>query len=163
MSKTRWIVAASFIIPLIAGVSFFLLRSGRERVPAGDPEERIVAYLKENVRPGQPVFVTELHNNVFTSPEERAALQRLYNVFFQIPAAAAQVYKQTGKIPTLQELSDRFELKIPGEVDVLLRVMESDPRVPKFFERDPVTGEITSIDVDRIAAEERFGRPLRAP
>ncbi len=28
--------------------------------------------------------------------------------------------------------------------------MESDPRIPRFFERDPATGEITRINVDRI-------------
>jgi hypothetical protein len=69
---------------------------------------------------------------------------------------------ETGKIPTLQELSEHFNLKLPGETDVLLRVLESDPRVPKFFDRDPATGEITSIDIDQIAAHERFGQSLRS-
>lgn len=137
---------------------FFVLRP---KPPAGDPETRIVAYLKENVRPGEPVFVTDLYNNVFTSAEEREALQQMYDAFFKIPAAAAEMYMKTGKIPSLDELSRRFEFKIPGELDVLLRVMESDPRAPRFFTRDPATGEITSIDVDAIAADERFGKPLR--
>lgn len=157
---SRWLGAA--LVGVIAGVAlFFVLRPGREPVPTGDPEARIVAYLKENIRPGRPVVVTDLYNNVFTSREEREALQRLYDAFFKIPAAAAQTYTKTGKIPTLQELSEQFDLKVPGEIDVLLRIMEYDPRVPRFFERDPVTGEITSIDVNRIASEERFGRPLR--
>jgi hypothetical protein len=43
----------------------------------------------------------------------------------------------------------------------LFRTMESDPRMPRFFERDSSTGEITRIDVDRIAADEKFGKPLR--
>src|SRR6266704_1102862 len=77
------------------------------------------------------------------------------------PETAAQIYMTTGKIPTLQELTDRFQFKVPGEIDVLLRIMESDPRVPRFFERDPATGEITQIHVDRIASEERFRRPLQ--
>jgi len=89
-------------------------------------------------------------------------LQRLQNMFFKIPASAAEIYAKTGRIPTLNELSDQFQFKVPGEMDVLLRIMESDPRVPKFFERDPATGEIMSIDVDRIAAEERFRQPLRS-
>ena len=140
---------------------FFLLRRDRQDAPRGDAETRIIAYLKENVRPGQPVFVTDLYNTVFTTTDEREALQRLYDAFFKIPAAAAQTYTETGKIPTLQELSDQFQFKVPGEMDVLLRIMESDPRVPRFLQRDPATGEITSIDVDRIASEERFGKPLR--
>jgi hypothetical protein len=157
---SRWL-GAGLVAVLAAAALFFVLRPDAKVVPTGDPETRIVAYLKENIRPGRAVFVTDLHNNVFTSREEREALQRLYDAFFSIPASAAQIYTKTGRIPTLQELSDQFDLKVPGEMDVLLRIMEYDPRVPRFFERDPATGEITSIDVDRIASEERFGRPLR--
>lgn len=160
-SMSRWIIAAVLAV-LLGVVAFFYFRPGRQVVVTGDPETRIIAYLKENVQPGKPVYVTELYNNVFTTSEEREVLERLHNMFFKIPASAAQIYMKTGRIPTLQELSDQFQLKVPGEMDVLLRIMESDPRVPKFFERNPATGEITSIDVDRIAAEEHFGQPLRS-
>jgi hypothetical protein len=156
----RWIGISLFAVVL--GVALlWLLRPGTEDVATGDPETRIIAYLKKNVRPGQSVLVTDLYNNVFTSSEDREALQRLYDAFFKIPATAAQMYTTTGRIPTIQELSDRFQFKVPGEMDILLRVMESDPRVPKFFERDSATGEITRIDVERIASEERFRRPLQ--
>jgi hypothetical protein len=158
----RWIAVASLAV-LLGVALVFVLRPGAKPTVTGDPETRIVTYLKENVRPGQAVLVTELHNNVFTSEEEREALQRLYDTFFRIPAAAAKSYKETGKIPTLQQLSEQFNFKVPGEMDVMLRILEYDPRVPKFFERDSATGEITRIDVDRIAADERFGRPLRVP
>lgn len=158
---SRWLVPAVLAI-LVGVVLFFFLRpNAAEDAATGDPETRIIAYLKKNVSPGQPVLVTDLYNNVFTSPEDRDALQRLYDTFFRIPAAAAEIYTKTGKIPALEELSAQFQFKIPGEMDVLLRAMESDPRIPRFFERDPATGEITSIDVDRIASDERFGRPLR--
>jgi hypothetical protein len=162
MSNTsRWVIAA--VLAVVLGVVAFLyFRPARQVVVTGDPETRIIAYLKENVQPGKPVYVTELYNNVFTTSEERAVLERLHNMFFKIPAAAAQIYMKTGRMPTLQELSDQFQLKVPGEMDVLLRIMESDPRVPKFFERNPATGEITKIDVDRIAATEHFGDPLRS-
>jgi thiol-disulfide isomerase/thioredoxin len=43
-------------------------------------------------------------------------------------------------------------------MDVVLRVMEADPRVPKFMTRDPRTGEITSVDVAAIKADPNFGR-----
>src|SRR5262249_17304726 len=99
-----------------------------------DPEARIIEYLKANVKPGKPVVVSDLLNNVFKRPEEQQALQRLFNTFFKIPMAAAQFYTQTKKIPTLQQLSDQFGFKVPGEMDVVLRVMESDPRIPKFME-----------------------------
>jgi hypothetical protein len=156
----KWIIAAVLVI--LGGVGVFLfLRPQPEEVVSGDPETRIVAYLNKNVRPGQPVLVTNLYNNVFTTPEDREALQRLYNKFFMIPAFCADFYMKNGRAPTLKELSDQFELKIPGEVEVLFRTMDSDPRMPKFFDRDPTSGEITKIYVDRIVADEKFGKPLR--
>jgi hypothetical protein len=156
----KWLAVVLLAVLLVAGL-ILMQRPERVDPPSGDPETRIVAYLKEHVRPGQPVFVTELQDSVFTSPEEREALQRLYDVFFKIPAYAADVYTKTGKIPTRQELSNQFNLRVPGEIDVLLQVMESDPRVPPFFERDPASGEIIRIDVEQISSHERFGRPLR--
>jgi hypothetical protein len=129
--------------------------------PAGDPEERIVAYLDKTVTPGKPVLVTELANNVFTEPDEQKALRRLYDAVFQIPAFAVKVYTETGKIPTRQEITDHFQFRVPGTTDVLLRILESDPRVPAFFTRDPASGEITAIDVDAIRRTDRFGDSLR--
>ena len=125
-----------------------------------DPETRIIEYLKANVKPGRPVVVSDLLNNVFKRPEEQQALQRLFNTFFKIPMAVAQFYTQTKKIPTLQQLSEQFGFKVPGEMDVILKVMESDPRIPKFLERNPRTGEITRIDVTAIKADPRFGQVL---
>jgi len=122
-----------------------------------DPETRIVNYLKANVRPGQAVTVADL-TRVFKTPEEQAALSRLFNTFFKVPITVAQIYSKTKKIPTLRELSDQFQFRVPGEMDVVLRVMESDPRVPKFMTRDPRTGEITSVDVAAIQADANCGR-----
>jgi hypothetical protein len=156
----KWIGVLVLVILIGAGV-FLYVRSGGEEVTTGDPETRIIAYLKKNVRPGQPVLVTNLYNNVFTTQEDRTALQGLYDKVFKIPAFCAEFYMTNGKAPTLKELSDQFQLKIPGEIDVLFRTMESDPRMPKFFERDPASGEITRIYADRIAADEKFGKPLR--
>ena len=122
-----------------------------------DPETRIVNYLKSNVRPGQAVTVADL-TRVFKTPEEQAALSRLFNTFFKVPITVAQIYSKTKKIPTLKELSDQFQFRVPGEMDVVLRVMEADPRVPKFMTRDSRTGEITSVDVAAIQADPNFGR-----
>jgi hypothetical protein len=164
LAMFKWIIGLVLAVLLVAaGLTLFRGSSDEpvREVVKGDEEARIIAYLKDNVRPGQPVYVTDLYNTVFTSAEERAVLERLHKIFFQIPAFAAITYQQSGKIPTLQDISGKFGLAVPGEADVLLRVMESDPRVPKFFERDPATGEITSIDVDRIGAEQKFGEALR--
>ena len=124
-----------------------------------DPETRIVNYLKANVRPGQAVTVADL-TRVFKTPEEQAALSRLFNTFFKVPITVAQLYSKTKKIPTLRELADQFQFRVPGEMDVILRVMEADPRIPKFMTRDPRTGEITSVDVAAIKADPNFGRTI---
>jgi hypothetical protein len=160
LAMKKWIAAAVLVILLGAGV-FLFLRSRQEDAPTGDPETRIVIYLQKNVRPGQPVLVTELYNKVFTRPEERDALQHLYDTVFKIPAFSVEFFMKNGKAPTLKELSDQFQLKIPGETEALLRVLDSDPRMPRFFDRDAATGEITRVYVDRITADEKFGKPLR--
>jgi thiol-disulfide isomerase/thioredoxin len=129
--------------------------------PAPDAAEaRVVEYLRQNVKPGQRVIVSDLVNNVFTTPEERAALNRLFGTFFKIPLFAAQHQKTAGRPPTLAELSEQFRFQVPGTADVLLRIMESDPRMPKFLARDPNTGEITRVDVDAVIAHPRFGKLL---
>jgi thiol-disulfide isomerase/thioredoxin len=124
------------------------------------PEVRIVHYLNQNVKPGQPVVVSELYNSVFTAPEERAALNRLFNTFFKIPLFAGQYQRAVGKPPSLQEIADQFQFDVPGETDLMLRIMESDPRMPKFLKRNAETGEIERIDVDAILAHPRFGKLL---
>src|SRR6476660_7420338 len=114
---------------------------------ASPVETRIVAYLKANVTPGRPVVVSELYNNVFKTPEEQKVLNRLYNTFFKITMFIVQYNAGSKKIPTLKEISEQFNFTVPGEADVILRVMESDPRVPKFLDRDPKTGEITKVNI----------------
>ena len=125
---------------------------------ASPVETRIVEYLKKNVTPGKPVVVSELYNNVFKSPEEQKVLARLYNTFFKIPMFIVQYNAASKRPPTLRELSEQFHFNVPGEADVILRIMESDPRVPKFIERNPKTGEISKVDVERIKASPQFSR-----
>jgi thiol-disulfide isomerase/thioredoxin len=127
---------------------------------ASPVETRIVEYLKANVTPGRPVVVSDLYNNVFKTPEEQKVLSRLYNTFFKIPMFIVQYNAGSKKIPTLKEISEQFNFTVPGEADVILRVMESDPRVPKFIDRDPKTGEITRVDIEKIKASPQFSRVL---
>jgi len=123
-----------------------------------DAETRVVNYLKANVRRGEPVEVSRLVNDVFKTPEEQRVLQRLFNTFFKIPMAIVEFQAKTGRIPRLQELSDQFHFNVPGEMDLMLRIMEADPRIPKFLTRNTTTGEITRIDVNAIRKEPRFGQ-----
>jgi thiol-disulfide isomerase/thioredoxin len=127
---------------------------------ASAAEVRIVEYLKANVSPGKPVIVSDLYNNVFKTPEDHKVLDRLYNTFFKIPMFIVQYNTGTKRIPTLKELSEQFNFAVPGEADVILRIMESDPRVPKFIDRNPKTGEITKIDIEKVKASQQFSRIL---
>jgi len=146
---------------IVVAVLALAMIACHRQAESADPETRIVAYLQQHVTPGQPVLVTDLYNNVFTTPEDRQALQRMYDAFFKIPAFCVDYSMKNGKPPTLKQISDQFQLKVPSEVEVLFRTMEADPRMPRFIERDRSTGEITRIDADRIAADEKFGKPLR--
>src|SRR5215510_7582417 len=123
-------------------------------------ETRIIEYLKTNVTPGKPVVVSELYNTVFKTPDEQKVLERLYNTFFKIPMFIVQYNTASKKIPTLREISEQFHFTVPGEADVILRIMESDPRVPKFIQRNPKTGEITKVDIEAIKANPQFSRVL---
>ncbi|PYS23123.1 MAG: hypothetical protein DMG11_25865 [Acidobacteria bacterium] len=127
---------------------------------APNAEQRIIEYLKAHVTPGRQVVVSELYNNVFKTPEERKVLDRLFNTFFKIPMFIVQYNATSKEIPTLRELSEQFNFTVPGEADVMLRIMEADPRVPKFIQRNPKTGEITKVDIPAIQASPQFGKVL---
>jgi len=142
-------------------VWLFLLLSATLALPQPDAETRILQYIREHLRPGQPLVVTELYNNVFTRPDERQALDKLYNAFFRIPLFVAQYQEKFGSPPTLKIISEQFDLRAPGAAEVLLGVMESDPRVPHFLARDPKTGEINHVNIEEIRNDARFGQVLQ--
>ncbi len=129
-------------------------RSGSEA------ESRVLAYLRDHLRPGEPLIVTDLYNKVFTQPEERQALGKLYNAFFRIPLFVAQYQERFGAPPSLKVIAEQFDLPGPEAADILLRVMESDPRVPRFIGRDPNTREITGVDREKIRSDPKFGKAV---
>jgi thiol-disulfide isomerase/thioredoxin len=105
-------------------------------------------------------MITDLYNRVFTQPDERQALTKLYNDFFRIPLFVANYEEKYKSPPSLAVIAEQFDLPSPAAADVLLRVIESDPRVPRFLTRDPKTGEITQVDVEKIKADPKFGQAL---
>ena len=125
-----------------------------------DPEQRIIRYLKENIEPGERLVVSDLYNEVFTAPEERAVLDKLNGAFFRIPLFVIEFEKRQGRLPTLEDIAGQFDFYGPEEADVVLSIMESDPRVPKFIQRDPETRELTGIDIARVQADERFNQAV---
>lgn len=127
---------------------------------APEAEVKVVEYLKTHVKAGERIVVSQLYNEVFTAPAERAALSRLFNTFFKLPLYMAQYQKAAGRPPTLAEISEQFAFHVPGEADLMLRIMESDPRMPNFIRRHPLTGEVVIVDVERVLAHPRFGKAL---
>src|SRR3972149_4465449 len=142
---------ALVLIPLVA-------TAGAAQAP--EAEVKVVEYLKAHVKAGERVVVSQLYNEGFTAAEERAALNRLFHSFFNLPLYPAQHQRGPGRPPTLKEISEQFEFNVPGEAELLLRIMESDPRMPRFIRRHPLNGEIVIVDVDRVLADPRFGTAL---
>jgi thiol-disulfide isomerase/thioredoxin len=141
------LIAAAF---MGLGVSCLLAQTDRQA--------KILGYIRDHLQAGQPVRVTDLYNSVFTTPEDHAALSKLYKDFFRIPMFVAQYQQRFSAPPSLNTIAEQFSLKNPQEADTLLRVMETDPRVPKFITRDPATGEITKVDVEMIRNDPRFAQ-----
>lgn len=154
------LLALALSAVLAAGGAAFAGQSSRP--PTSDKgsleaEKKVVEYLKANVQPGQRVVVSELFNNVFKGEDERKVLNRLFNTFFKIPLFVAQYRASTGANPSLADISRQFNLPIEGEAAVLLNIIDSDPRVPKFIKRDSATGEIIDVDIEAVKKDRRFG------
>lgn len=158
-------VGSSFCADGVACSSFPLSAAGGQAAAAPNSaaeaaEARVIGYVRDHLKPGEPLVVSDLYNEVFKQPEERRALSKLYNAFFRIPLFLVEYQKKYGAPPSLNVISQQFDLKAPGEADVLLRAMESDPRVPRFLTRDPKSGEITRVDVAAVLADPQFQQPV---
>ena len=141
------------LIALVAGARFSL--------PAQETVEgRILGHIRENLTSGQPLLVTDLYEKVFTKPEERQVLGKLYRAFFRIPLFLVDYKERLDRYPTLEEIASQFALEGPPSAEVLLGVMEADPRVPDFIDRDADSGEIINIDAEKVKADRRFASPL---
>jgi thiol-disulfide isomerase/thioredoxin len=113
-------------------------------------ELRVLNSVQEMMRSSQGrVRFSELHNNDAFSPEEKAFLGRLYETFFRIPGYLKDSSEQTGEIPSKAGIASNFGITT-SSVELLLRVMESDPRMPSLFDRDSSSGEITALRMEAI-------------
>ncbi|MGH9319029.1 MAG: hypothetical protein ACRD3V_03955, partial [Vicinamibacteria bacterium] len=125
-----------------------------------DAEQRIIRYIQENWKPGERLIVSNLYNEVFTAPEERAVLDKLNGAFFRIPMFIIEFENREGRLPSLDEISGQFDFYGPEEAEVVLSIMESDPRVPKFITRDPETKELAAIDIEKVKTDDRFNQAV---
>ncbi|MGH9406131.1 MAG: peroxiredoxin family protein [Terriglobia bacterium] len=137
-------------------IATLIVCAGAARAQSQQAERRVLDYIQHNLRAGQPLRVSDLYQH-FAQPAERQAIGKLYNAFFRIPLFIADYQQKFGKPPSLATISEQFDLHTRRAAAVLLSVMESDPRVPRFITRDPKTHEITHVDVEKIRSDPRFG------
>lgn len=121
---------------------------------AQDAERRILEHVRDTLQPGERLLLSALVEQ-FQAPDEQQALGRLNDVFFRTPLFILEFEGREGRLPTLTEIADRFALYSEEAADIVLRIMESDPRVPRFLVRAD-DGSLVSIDEEMIRADERF-------
>ncbi|HEX9726013.1 MAG TPA: TlpA disulfide reductase family protein [Vicinamibacteria bacterium] len=95
------------------------------------------------------VDFSDLHNNHELTADELAYLDRLYEVFFALPAYLQSEFRATGKIPAIEDIAHDYRIHSDG-VRLLLTVMTSEPRMPNLILLDETSGEIASIDEEEI-------------
>ena len=152
MKRTVAILATTLVAASLA--------AGGTRPENRAAERRVLAYVNSHLEPGRPLVVSDLYNKVFTSSEDRQALNKLYNAFFRIPLFVANYQQRFGRPPLLKTIAEQFDLESRYSADILLRVMETDPRVPPFIERSPTTHEITRVDVEKIKSDPQFSQVM---
>ncbi len=132
--------------------------SGGAAPQSEDAERRILEHIRDTMQPGERVLLSPLVER-FQAPDEQRALDRLNDVFFRMPLFIVEFEGREGRLPSLAEVSGQFSLYGEEAADIVLRIMESDPRVPKFLVRDG-QGALVSIDQDLVRADERFARAV---
>jgi len=123
-----------------------------------DAERRILEHVRDTLVPGERLLLSSLVER-FGAPDEQRALDRLNDVFFRVPLFIAEFEGREDRLPTLADIAGQFSLYGEEAADIVLRIMESDPRVPKFLTRD-TDGEIVGIDEDMIRADQRFAQAV---
>ena len=98
---------------------------------------------------GGRVIFSDLYNDNRFSPEEKTFVAQLYETFFLIPGYLKTMYTAKGAVPPRKQIGENFGIST-DTVEVLLQIMEREPRMPKFFTRNFSTKEISSINLEVI-------------
>ena len=108
--------------------------------------QRVDEMMKEE--DGSVVF-SDLHNSRELSAEERDYLDRLYEVFFALPAYFQSESRSASKIPKVADIARDYQIH-PSAARLLLTVMTSDSRMPAIVTLDEASGEIASTDMEEV-------------
>lgn len=139
-------------------LALFPLSPAAAAPQAEEAERRILEHVRDTLQPGERLLLSALVER-FQAPEEQRALDRLNDVFFRVPLFLVEFEGREGRLPTLTEISGQFSLYGEEAADIVLRIMESDPRVPRFLVRDG-DGRLVSIDHEMVRADERFAQAV---
>lgn len=144
------------VLSLLLTVPLMLAGSSAAPVqsPLADAERRILEHVRDTLQPGERLLLSALVER-FQAPEEQRALDRLNDIFFRTPLFIVEFEGREGRLPTLSEIAGQFSLYDESAADIVLRIMESDPRVPRFLTRAS-DGSLVSIDQDMVRADQRF-------
>ena len=108
--------------------------------------DRVRIEMSEN---GGRVDFSALHNDDELTAEQVEYLDRLYEIFFALPAYLQSELRATGEIPGIEDIAEDYRIH-PDGVRLLLTVMTEEPRMPDLLSLDETTGAITSIDEKEI-------------
>ena len=108
--------------------------------------DRVRAMMSEN--DGRVDF-SDFHNDDALAADQVEYLDRLYEVFFALPAYLQSEFRATGEIPAIEDIAGDYRIH-PEGVRLILAVMTEEPRMPNLISLDETAGEIASIDEEAI-------------
>ena len=128
--------------------------------PPSEVEKGVLTKIQVMLRQGTGVGFSQLQNDPHFDKEEKEFIGRLFEILFRVPAFVKSELDRTGEPPAREQIGERFGVSVQS-IELLLKVMEIDARVPKMFDRDQA-GEITRVHRQGLAAFlQRHGKPVR--
>jgi thiol-disulfide isomerase/thioredoxin len=124
----------------------FALSFGSQSDVRDEAHRRVRAMMESG--DGRVVF-SDIYNDSEIEGPVKEYLGRLYEIYFAIPDHLQSELRATGEIPSLQAVADNFGIR-KEDVDLLLDIMTSEPRMPMLLARNEETKEIEILDLREI-------------
>ena len=137
-----------FLLSCLLAGALFQVPPAQAQSPG---ETGVIHHLQALLEQDGVVYFSQLYNDATFSDEEKEFLGTLYEIFFNIPGFLKTEYQATGTLPSRRHMASSFGLDLES-IEVLLKIMESDPRMPSLFTRHAESGEITELRLGNIDA-----------
>jgi thiol-disulfide isomerase/thioredoxin len=135
-------------------LGFYLAFSFQGRPSDTDLTGKVIQMMNEN---NDRVLFSDLFNS--SEGAERELIARLYEVLFSLPDYLLDEFQSTGGIPSNEEIAKRFKVN-KQDIDLVLKVMIRDPRLPLMLKLDASEGEIKEVHWEEVR---RFVNVSRGP